>query len=62
MENGDVDISATRYTGTDLTSTLGMDAEKDPKRAMEIVQKEFKNAMITNGLIPMGLIIRMPLL
>lgn len=42
MENGDIDISATRYTGTDLTSTLGMDAEKDPERAMEIVQKEFK--------------------
>ncbi|MDM5321485.1 osmoprotectant ABC transporter substrate-binding protein [Bacillus altitudinis] len=42
MENGDVDISATRYTGTDLTSTLGMDAEKNPERAMEIVQKEFK--------------------
>ena len=31
MENGDIDISATRYTGTDLTSTLGMDAETDPR-------------------------------
>lgn len=62
MENGDVDISATRYSGTDLTSTLGMDAEKDPERAMEIVKKNLKSDMITNGLILMDLIIRMPLL
>ncbi|WP_110927990.1 osmoprotectant ABC transporter substrate-binding protein [Bacillus massiliglaciei] len=42
MENGDVDIAATRYTGTDLTSVLKQETEKNPEKAMEIVQKEFK--------------------
>ncbi|MGE7878900.1 osmoprotectant ABC transporter substrate-binding protein [Peribacillus muralis] len=42
METGDIDIAATRYTGTDLTSVLGQDIEKDPEKAMEIVQREFK--------------------
>lgn len=41
MLGGDIDISATRYSGTDLTSTLGMEAEKDPEKALNIVQKEF---------------------
>ncbi|MFJ7938638.1 osmoprotectant ABC transporter substrate-binding protein [Peribacillus sp. NPDC096622] len=42
METGDIDIAATRYTGTDLTSVLGQEIEKDPVKAMEIVQREFK--------------------
>ncbi|ASB87305.1 osmoprotectant ABC transporter substrate-binding lipoprotein OpuCC [Bacillus sonorensis] len=42
MLGGDIDISATRYSGTDLTSTLGLEAEKDPQKALNIVQKEFK--------------------
>ncbi|MGG3942208.1 osmoprotectant ABC transporter substrate-binding protein [Peribacillus psychrosaccharolyticus] len=42
MESGDIDIAATRYTGTDLTSVLGQEAIKDPVKAMETVQKEFK--------------------
>ena len=42
MESGDIDIAATRYTGTDLTSVLAQDIEKDPVKAMEIVQREFK--------------------
>ncbi|PWI26716.1 osmoprotectant ABC transporter substrate-binding protein [Kurthia sibirica] len=42
MINGDVNISATRYTGTDLTGALGMDAIKDPKEAMKVVQKAFQ--------------------
>lgn len=42
MINGDANISAARYTGTDLTSTLQMTAEKDPKKAMDIVVKEFE--------------------
>ncbi|WP_082883880.1 osmoprotectant ABC transporter substrate-binding protein [Bacillus sp. SJS] len=41
MLSGDVDISATRYSGTDLTSTLGMDAIKDPEKALKVVQDEF---------------------
>lgn len=43
MLNGDANISATRYTGTDLTGALGLDAIKDPVEAMETVQKEFQD-------------------
>ncbi|MFD9627187.1 osmoprotectant ABC transporter substrate-binding protein [Peribacillus muralis] len=42
METGDIDIAATRYTGTDLTSVLGQKIEKDPEKALKIVQREFK--------------------
>ncbi|AJO20034.1 MULTISPECIES: osmoprotectant ABC transporter substrate-binding lipoprotein OpuCC [Bacillus] len=42
MLGGDIDISATRYSGTDLTSTLGREAEKDPEKALHIVQQDFK--------------------
>lgn len=42
MENGDVDISSVRYTGTDLPGALGMEPVKDPKKALKIVQKEFQ--------------------
>lgn len=42
METGDIDIAATRYTGTDLTSVLGQEIEKDPEKAMKIVQREFR--------------------
>jgi len=41
MINGDIDISAGRYTGTDLSGTLNLPAEKDPKKAFEIVSNEF---------------------
>jgi len=43
MVNGDIDISAGRYTGTDLSGTLNLPAEKDPKKAFEIVLKEFNH-------------------
>lgn len=42
MLNDDVSISAARYTGTDLTGTLNLPPEKDPKKAFERVQKEFE--------------------
>lgn len=42
MLNGDANISATRYTGTDLTGALGQEAIKDPKEAMEKVQELFQ--------------------
>lgn len=42
MMNGDAEISAARYTGTDLTTTLGLDPVKDPKEAFKIVEKEFE--------------------
>lgn len=42
MMNGDVDITATRYTGTDLSGALGMEPINDPEEALKIVQKEFE--------------------
>ncbi|WHY71850.1 osmoprotectant ABC transporter substrate-binding protein [Fictibacillus enclensis] len=42
MMNGDVDITATRYTGTDLAGPLGMEPVKDPKKALKVVQREFQ--------------------
>ncbi|WP_306676041.1 osmoprotectant ABC transporter substrate-binding protein [Streptococcus didelphis] len=38
---GDADISASRYTGTDITGALGMATIKDPKEAAKVVKKEF---------------------
>ena len=35
-------ISAARYTGTDLTTTLNLPPEKDPKKAFAIVKQEFE--------------------
>ncbi|MGX6961988.1 osmoprotectant ABC transporter substrate-binding protein [Vagococcus xieshaowenii] len=43
MLRGDVSISAVRYTGTDLSGALQLPPEKNPKKALSIVQKEFKN-------------------
>ncbi|AYW46166.1 osmoprotectant ABC transporter substrate-binding protein [Tetragenococcus koreensis] len=42
MMNGDADVSAIRYTGTDIASTLLLPPEKDPAKALEVVKKEFK--------------------
>ncbi len=41
MVRGDLDITSTRYTGTDLSGALGLDPVTDPAKAMEIVQREF---------------------
>ena len=41
MLNGDASISAARYTGTDVTTTLGLPAEKTLK-AFNLVQSEFE--------------------
>ncbi|MBM4763566.1 osmoprotectant ABC transporter substrate-binding protein [Bacillus sp. B15-48] len=43
MLGGDVDITATRYTGTDLAGALGMDPINDPDEALAIVQREFQD-------------------
>lgn len=43
MLNGDVSISASRYTGTDLSGALKLQPEKDPDKALKIVQDEFKS-------------------
>ncbi|MBQ0138282.1 MAG: osmoprotectant ABC transporter substrate-binding protein [Kurthia sp.] len=42
MVNGDANISASRYTGTDLTGALGQEPIKDPTEAMQKVQTLFK--------------------
>ncbi|MEO1769538.1 MULTISPECIES: glycine betaine ABC transporter substrate-binding protein [Enterococcus] len=42
MINNNASISAARYTGTDVTTTLGLPAEKDPKKAFDLVSKEFE--------------------
>lgn len=39
---GDADIASIRYTGTDLTGTLSLPAEKDPQKASRTVKKEFQ--------------------
>lgn len=43
LTDGQVDISAARYTGTDLSGALGMEPIKDPEKALATVQKEFKD-------------------
>lgn len=42
MMNNNASISAARYTGTDVTTTLGLPAEKDPKKAFDLVSNEFE--------------------
>ncbi|GAJ26584.1 osmotically activated L-carnitine/choline ABC transporter [Liquorilactobacillus sucicola DSM 21376 = JCM 15457] len=42
MIRGDADISATRYTGTDITGTLQLPVTKDPQKATQLVKREFK--------------------
>ncbi len=39
MLNGDANVSATRYTGTDLTGALGEDPISDPDKALSTVKK-----------------------
>lgn len=41
MTSGEVNITATRYTGTDLAGALGMEPIRNPKEALETVQREF---------------------
>ncbi|RKQ34755.1 osmoprotectant ABC transporter substrate-binding protein [Oceanobacillus halophilus] len=43
MTRGDLDITSTRYTGTDLSGALGMDPITDPDEALEIVEREFQD-------------------
>ncbi|MDQ0205762.1 osmoprotectant ABC transporter substrate-binding protein [Alkalicoccobacillus murimartini] len=41
MMNGDVDIAATRYTGTDIAGALNLEPVMDPDEALDVVQTEF---------------------
>lgn len=42
LTSGQVDITAARYTGTDLSGALGLDPVSDPDEALRIVQEEFE--------------------
>ncbi|UDI77538.1 osmoprotectant ABC transporter substrate-binding protein [Staphylococcus taiwanensis] len=42
LQRGDVNMSAVRYTGTELTSVLDAPPTKDPKKAMSESQRLFK--------------------
>lgn len=42
LQHGDVNMSAVRYTGTELTSVLAAKPTKDPKKAMSETQRLFK--------------------
>lgn len=42
MLNGDAQVSAARYTGTDVTTTLQLEPVIDPKEAFDVVEREFK--------------------
>src|SRR5699024_1332763 len=42
MQQGDIDISSTRYTGTDIAGALDMETIKDPEEALETVKEAFQ--------------------
>lgn len=42
MLRGDIGISSTRYTGTDIAGALNMEPIKDPDEALETVKREFQ--------------------
>lgn len=42
MLNGDANVSSVRYTGTDLTGSLGQEPISDPQLALETVQQLFQ--------------------
>ncbi|RPK12554.1 osmoprotectant ABC transporter substrate-binding protein [Priestia endophytica] len=54
MTTGDLDITSTRYTGTDLAGALGMEPVKDPGKALEIVQREFDEQFAQTWASPYG--------
>lgn len=48
MMNGDASISAARYTGTDLTTTLNLPPEKI-RKAFATVKDEFEKDTVKRG-------------
>src|SRR5699024_9811846 len=54
LTQGEVDITATRYTGTDLPGALQMDPVTDPDEALEIVQREFDKRFDQKWFEPYG--------
>ncbi|MFC7745893.1 osmoprotectant ABC transporter substrate-binding protein [Lentibacillus kimchii] len=43
MVRSDIDISSTRYTGTDISGALDMNPIKDPDKALKTVKREFQD-------------------
>lgn len=54
LEQGEVDITGTRYTGTDLPGTLDMDPVTDTDKALKIVQEEFEKRFDQKWFDPYG--------
>ena len=54
MLRGDLDITSTLYTGTDLSGALGMDPITDPEKALDIVTKEFQDQFNETWAAPYG--------
>ncbi|MCC2252663.1 osmoprotectant ABC transporter substrate-binding protein [Virgibacillus sp. AGTR] len=54
MTRGDLDITSTRYTGTDLSGALGMDPITDPDKALQIVKREFLDRFHQTWAAPYG--------
>ncbi|QKY71803.1 osmoprotectant ABC transporter substrate-binding protein [Lentibacillus sp. CBA3610] len=54
MERGDIDISSTRYTGTDIAGALDMEPIKDPEKALETVEREFQDRFNQTWAEPYG--------
>lgn len=54
INQGEVDITSTRYTGTDLPGALKMEPVTDPDEALEIVQREFEERFDQKWFEPYG--------
>src|SRR5699024_8725988 len=50
----DVDITPSRYTGTEISSTLGEDPIADPDKARDFVQREFEKRFDQTFFDPYG--------
>ena len=55
LQRGDANMSAVRYTGTELTSVLAAKPTKDPDKAMSETQRLFKRNMMKSIIIHLGL-------
>ena len=55
LQRGDANMSAVRYTGTELTSVLAAKPTKDPDKAMSETQRLFKRNMMKSFIIHLGL-------
>ena len=59
LQRGDVNMSAVRYTGTELTSVLDAPPTKDTKKQCQSRKDYLKKNIIRNFMTHLGLKIRM---